>query len=424
MKKRIVCTLIAAMAIGVAVPTMAAPSIGQIVAEAPVLINGNLTEGQQLIVQDVDTSAYENPVIAQVVTDVNDDNTVTSMADILESLGIDSNSENRTTDGKRINPSLYEFLTPFVDLVIQDGDVISYESNGQITATVTFEAAKGLKKSDLLIMQLDPSTGEVYYITVDSLNPETGEVTATFETLGPIALLVKVPIVVRDVDTDRYGSEAVAGLITDYLNQTKGFRLMEVLENLAERLGTAPYLDTADGQGIDLNNPTFQIDETTTIDLEQYISAMGFADLAIKQGEDDYLYEMEGYLLGDAHRDISNVDWESIVTMGVADFDVEAAEEDPSLLTELDPFVIEGSVAVQIDPNDGTVNIIYEPEISFVYDEESNETAVEDEEYTDDETDLMKWTIEDEDKATENLPNMVISGQYESMGPFALFVIE
>ncbi|MCD7868479.1 MAG: hypothetical protein LUG62_09920 [Clostridiales bacterium] len=407
------------MAIGVAVPTMAAPSIGQIVAEAPVVISGNLTEDQQLIVQDVDTSAYTSTVVAQVVTDVNDDNTIVTMKEVLTTLGVDTSTTTTTTDGKTINASAYEFLTPYVDLVISENDVISYESTGQITATVTFEAAKGMDKSDLLIMQIDPTTGAVYFITVEDLDPETGEITATFETLGPIALITKVPIVVRDVDTEEYGSTAVANTITTYAGQTKDFGALDVLTTLGDELGDS--LKTTDGVEIDLTNPIIQIDENTSVDLSKLNAAMGFADLAIKQGEDTFSYDMEGSVIGEAHRDISNVDWESIVAEGNPDFDIAAAEEDPSLLTEEDSFVIPGSVVIQINPNDGTVDIIYEPEISFAYEDEE---SASDDEYTDDETDLMGWTIYDDDKATDYLPNMVIKGDYKSAGPFAVFLPE
>ena len=54
---------------------------------------------------------------------------------------------------------------------------------------MTVEAVKGMDKKDLLILVLDPETGAVQFVSIDKLNKETGEVTATFSKLGAIAFL-------------------------------------------------------------------------------------------------------------------------------------------------------------------------------------------------------------------------------------------
>ena len=44
-----------------------------------------------------------------------------------------------------------------------------------------------MKKEDLLLMQVDATTGKVYFMPIEEFDPVTGEITATFPTLGPIA---------------------------------------------------------------------------------------------------------------------------------------------------------------------------------------------------------------------------------------------
>ena len=46
-----------------------------------------------------------------------------------------------TADG---NPSLYE-LTPFVDVAIQEGDNVTYESDGSIKVTLNIGGSQGVR---------------------------------------------------------------------------------------------------------------------------------------------------------------------------------------------------------------------------------------------------------------------------------------
>ncbi len=41
---------------------------------------------------------------------------------------------------------------------------ITYETNGAIKTTLTIEAAKDVKKKDVLLMQIDPTTGKVAFV--------------------------------------------------------------------------------------------------------------------------------------------------------------------------------------------------------------------------------------------------------------------
>lgn len=436
MKRKAAAALLAALTLSMAMNVWAAPSISQIIPENPQVVSGTLTGSQQLAVQNADPSAYADKTVADTVTWANDDNTVATIKEILTRLGLDTKAEFKDIFGNKVNPTLYEQLTPFVDLVIKEGNNVSYASNGQIKAKITVEAAKEMKKEDLLLMQVDATTGKVYFMPIEEFDPVTGEITATFPTLGPIALLKKVPVVVRDTDPDKYESEKAKELVTKFADEKKDIELSDVLDILKEENETVPGTVTIKDKE----------ENDVEITVANYNSAMGFADLAIKQGQEDYLYDMDGTLEAEARRDLNDVDWERLVKEAYPEFDVEAAKADPSLLAELEPFTIPGSVILQVNPITGEEEYIYEPEISFAFEEEevaedtteaadadttettavaeqtaakADSTAVS----TEDADQENFWEVPDEDKEEDNvLPDLVLKAEYRSMGPFALFL--
>ena len=444
MKRKAAAALLAALTLSMAMNVWAAPSISQIIPENPQVVSGTLTGSQQLAVQNADPSAYADKTVADTVTWANDDNTVATIKEILIRLGLDTKAEFKDIFENKVNPTLYEQLTPFVDLVIKDGNNVSYASNGQIKAKITVEAAKEMKKEDLLLMQVDATTGKVYFMPIEEFNPVTGEITATFPTLGPIALLKKVPVVVRDTDPDKYESEKAKELVTKFADEKKDIELSDVLDVLKEENVTVP-------ETVAIKDKE---DNDVEITVANYNSTMGFADLAIKQGQEDYLYDMDGTLEAEARRDLNDVDWERLVKEAYPEFDVEAAKADPSLLAELEPFTIPGSVILQVNPITGEEEYIYEPEISFAFAEEeaaedtteaadadTTKTAEADTTETTavaeqtaakadstavstEEADQKNfWEVPDEDKEEDNvLPDLVLKAEYRSMGPFALFL--
>ena len=249
-------------------------------------------------------------------------------------------------------------------------------------------------------MQIDPNSGKVYFVAPEKLDSKTGEITATFQTLGPVAVLKTVPVVVKDTDPEKYENEKVTEAITQFKDETKDVNLADVLNILTTEDTTA--IQVADG---------------VTINAADYSTAMGFADLAIKQGE-DYLYDMDGSLEAEANRDLASTDWQKLVQSVNPDYDIAAAEADPSLLTELEPFTIPGSFLMQINPVTGEAEYIYEPELYFAL-----PNSDEDEEETEDDEEEVRtsWTVEDE-TASEDTPNLVIRAEFKSMGPFAIFL--
>ena len=444
MKRKAAAALLAALTLSMAMNVWAAPSISQIIPVNPQVVSGTLAASQQLAVQNADPSAYADKTVADTVTWANDDNTVATIKEILTRLGLDTKAEFKDIFENKVNPTLYEQLTPFVDLVIKEGNNVSYASNGQIKAKITVEAAKEMKKEDLLLMQVDATTGKVYFMPIEAFDPVTGEITATFPTLGPITLLKKVPVVVRDTDPDKYESEKAKELVTKFAEEKKDIELSDVLDVLKEENETVPETVTIKDKE----------ENDVEITVANYNSTMGFADLAIKQGQEDYLYDMDGTLEAEARRDLNDVDWERLVKEAYPEFDVEAAKADPSLLAELEPFTIPGSVILQVNPITGEEEYIYEPEISFAFAEEeaaedttkaadadTTETADADTTETtavaeqtaakadstavstEDADQENFWEVPDEDKEEDNvLPDLVLKAEYRSMGPFALFL--
>lgn len=399
MKRKTIAALIAVLTVGMSTSVWAAPSISQIIPEAPVVVSGNLTGGQTLVVTDVNTNAYKDTTVAEVVKKANDDNTVTTVKEILTELKVDTKKEEvETTTGTKVNPALYEQVTPFVDLAIKEGDKITLESTGAVTATITVDAVKEMEKKDVLLMQIDPSSGKVFFVAPEKMDKATGEITATFQTLGPVAVLKTVPVVVKGTTPEKYENEKAAEAVTKFQEEKKDVALSDVLGVLTTEDTTA-----------------IQVAEGVTVDAANYSTAMGFADLAIKQGE-DYLYDMDGSLEADAHRDLADTDWQRMVQSVIPDFDIAAAEADPELLTEIEPFTIPGSFLMQINPVTGEAEYIYEPELSFAI---ANADAEED---TDAEEVRASWKIEDEDASANEAPTLVIHAEFKSMGPFAIFL--
>lgn len=106
MKRKTIAALITVLTVGMSTSIWAAPSISQIIPEAPVVVSGNLTGGQTLVVTNVNTNAYKDTTVAEVVKKANDDNTVTTVKEILTELKVDTKKEEiKTTTGTKVNPN-------------------------------------------------------------------------------------------------------------------------------------------------------------------------------------------------------------------------------------------------------------------------------------------------------------------------------
>lgn len=403
MKKRIASILIAAAVMGMSVSVWAAPSISEIIPEAPQVNQGNLSSNQQVIVQNANTGAYVNKDVAKVVEEVNNGNTKVEINKVLTDLKVDTNSELKTEKNQKVNPTLYETITPFIDLAIQENNNISFKLDGEIEVTMTVEAVKGMDKKDLLILVLDPETGAVQFVSIDKLNKETGEVTATFSKLGAIAFLEKSPLVTKEISPENYENEKVKAAAAE-LKDKKDLNLKELVSVL---------LGTEDEE---------LVIGDKTININDYVSPTGLMDIAIAMG-DEYHYNMSGEFDAKINKSIADIDWQSMVSSAFADFDVEAAAENPESLVELGEFTVDGSFLMQMNPVTGEAEYVQEPTLSFAYPEAETEVEEEtaEEEAAEDENALMQWTTTDKN-ASEEYPNLVIEGTLKTVGPCALFL--
>lgn len=262
MKKFTAFFCAATMALGMSASALAAPSIGELIPEAPTLLSGEIRDGWWLTVTNADPDKYENETVRDIVSRFNDEDdlTATTVVDVLEALGIDLTKEINTTKGNVIDPTLYEALTPFVDLVITNGTEVAYKAADEdsveaqteavaeteaqteaaaeteaqtevtvaekapegIKASMKVEPAKDLKLENLAIMQIDPFTADPYFIELDDYVPETGEITATFPCLGPIMVLytenpeeaLKAPVAAQAV-TEAATEAATEAVVTE-----------------------------------------------------------------------------------------------------------------------------------------------------------------------------------------------------------------
>ena len=431
MKKKYLSILLAAVTITAAMSVYAAPSISTIMPEAPRVVEGNISAGQKVIVQNANIAAYKNKTVADLVDKVNDDSVQMTMEDILTALGINADEQQETPDGRDGNPSLYELLTPFVDVAIQEGDNVTYESDGSIKVTLNIEAAKGAKMEDLLLMQIDQETGKVSFIPAEELDPETGDMTVTLPSLGPVALVGKVPVVSKKATPELYSNEKVAEVADQLKDEAAGFAMTDFAKDFMETDATE-----------------IKVSDDKTINPDDYESVTELMDLAIKAG-DTYNYKMNGYLNAEVNCEISKVNWQKMVAAAYPDFDAAAAETDPSLLVNLAPFTLDDVVVAQADAVTGEMYYLTDVEFSFAYPEDEETEAAETEaaetevateaetekEASESETEtealessednkeeLMIWDVQDEDKKDEKQPNLVIKGKFTGMGPLAVFM--
>ena len=190
----------AVMTFSLSAGAIAAPSIGELIPEAPVVAAGQeeyIPEGSKLVVTNVETQNYTSEKVKDAVEAFNAEDSTVTIQDTMKALGVDVTKENKTTDETVVDLTEYKALMPkFADLALEKDNELSYKleqlaKGEKIEVSFKLELAKELNKDDLLIMQIDPETEEVYFIEIKDFDPETGEITADFPCLGPIIVLTK-----------------------------------------------------------------------------------------------------------------------------------------------------------------------------------------------------------------------------------------
>ena len=169
MKKKVMLGVIAAMVVSMSATVFAGPSIGQIIPEEPQIVSTNVPEGAKLVVSTIDVT--------------------------------DEKTLDNYTSGEKVDLTEYKFTTPFIDIAEQIGDQITYKTNGDLEVKVKIDAAKEKKAEDLLLMLVDPETGKVVFITIDEIDPVTGELKVTLPFLGAITLLDKSAVDENEIET-------------------------------------------------------------------------------------------------------------------------------------------------------------------------------------------------------------------------------
>ena len=208
MKKAVAVILAALLLLGGG--ALAKPSVGNLTQSLRTLeAQTPLSEGLYVDVRQADTSAYENPAVRQAVGVVNDPavaatvrDTVRQLADYLpEGTRLDANDivVLRRDDGTEtaFDLTVYDFVTPFVDLVVTDGVEAAFGDGDNVVSaktTLAIEALAGeTALEDYLILLIEPHTGRLWFIDLDptAYDAETGEVTVVFPSLGAFSLIQK-----------------------------------------------------------------------------------------------------------------------------------------------------------------------------------------------------------------------------------------
>ena len=203
MKKRVMLGVIAAMVVSMSVTVFAALSIGQIIPKNPEIITSTLSDEWKLRVQTIDGTdekaldAYTKvDPLKSILKKVNDEKkkpTVEQIEEELKELKVKDIHNVETKSGEKIDLTEYKFTTQFVDLAAVRRDEVKYTLDGEIEVKIAFEAAKDKKAEDLVIMLVNPETGEIVFITLgkDDLDPKTGEMKVKLPFLGAMTILDK-----------------------------------------------------------------------------------------------------------------------------------------------------------------------------------------------------------------------------------------
>ena len=74
---------------------------------------------------------------------------------------------------------------------------------------LTIEAAKDVKKKDVLLMQIDPTTGKVTFVAIEKLltKPQAKLQPPSIHLLGPVMLIGEGSVVTKKVSPEKYADK-------------------------------------------------------------------------------------------------------------------------------------------------------------------------------------------------------------------------
>jgi len=214
MKKLAAVLCAIALMLTMVVPALANQSISDLSENViEVKTETEIPEAASVQVLPTDVDRYDNAVVKEAIANVNSEETISTVEEVVSALaeklpegttiseeGVVTIEAEEGSEDTVIDLKEYDFITAFADLALVDGSEVTFDDNGVVveaTVKLAIDVLKDVAPEDLndyLIMLINPTTGEVYFIKLDpeSFNQETGEITVDFPFLGTFALIQKV----------------------------------------------------------------------------------------------------------------------------------------------------------------------------------------------------------------------------------------
>lgn len=295
-----------------------------------------------------ETDKYKNRDVAGVVDDVNSGKDV-SISDIINRTHQTGDktdpSKFPTTDGYDVNLDMYDRITDFYEL--------KYYSHGEFKdvkpgeATIAVPETVGMRGNDLMIMVINPDTGEIFLVPPKKFNGALGLITVDLPCLGPYCVLHRIPIVVRNVDPDRYPNKELADIIRK-MPYNKVIECKDFLKDTEAK--DYEKLEVADG---------------VTVNTEDYSAAIALSDVAVELSRTDFSYDLSARFKANLYRGNDKVDWERILKYAGVKYDKDDVKKDDRNLTKIDPVKLNKCFVYHIDAATREVSIIYEPTVCW-----------------------------------------------------------
>lgn len=446
-KTLVAVTLIAAMVLTATFTVLAKNSINDNTSKPVVPNSGEWTSTgfeyaanwEGIVSVDVDTKKYEAKEVAKVVEQVNkgSDTKLVELPGATEQTGEKANPEAfPTTMDFDVDLRMYDRITDFYEVKhYKDGysnDVKPGEVSIQVPSVI------GMKGSDLMIIVFDEKTGEMYLVPPTEFNSALGIIKVDMPCVGPYCVAHKIPIVVRNVDPDRYPNAILA-------EQIRSLPDDKVIE-------CTTFLETTGVKDLD----KLEVAEDVFINPHDYSAAIALSDVAVRVGRNDFDYNLSSRFKANLFRGNDKVDWERILDYGHARYDKKAIMADDKELIKQKPIKLKKCFIYHIDAATHEVSTIYEPtvlwdtyghiietkledvskdalqyfDVDDIDPQNDKDTRLKVEKDTDNETSLLAESVyaAENDEYKESAMDkddvcMIMQGdKYLGMGPFLLFL--
>lgn len=351
-----------------------------------------------VIAVDPDTTSYDNKKVSDIVTDVNGGKN-TSIQDIIDKIpqpeGKTDAKAFPTTKDFDVNLEMYDRLTDFMDVKYRKDGVNHDIDPGEVKILVP--EAVGMRGSDLMVLVIDSKTGEMFLVPPNSFDSILGLLTFDMPCDGPACVLRRVPIVVRNVDPDRYPNKELA----------------EIIRNLPDNevLGCEEFLKATEADPYD----TLEIADGVTVNTADYSSAIALSDVAVELSRTDFSYDLSAKFRANLYRGNDKVDWERILNYAGVKYDKQDIKADDRALTEFEPVKLNDCFVYHIDAATRDVSIIYEPTVCW---STYGDLMAEDEQKLE-KDDFLYWDVDDIDAQNVKEKKLNLDDEEETSSLFA-----